>query len=226
MIYVIGISYSVEFAIKGLYENTIGRITEWVRGETPTPEDHMRAKCRRTMRRSSTRCRGTSFRSAKNSPRCLRSGATPSHLRTFERKFAFSADYGVKIGYAWLIASGLDASSDAEERNLLGPRAFPADVLAKEPRIKPCARSAPNAADPHAALQGVRRYPASLLDRGIAVAEIAGNREIFITVVAPKDASSRARRHGTVLARSRRAAGLPPRRPVRKSAASSRSAAI
>ena len=28
----------------------------------------------------------------------------------------------------------------------------------------------------------------SLLDRGIAVAEIAGNREIFITVVAPKDA--------------------------------------
>ncbi|HKS61350.1 MAG TPA: hypothetical protein VJT13_06615, partial [Xanthobacteraceae bacterium] len=39
MIYVIGISYSAEYAIKGLYENTIGRITEWIRGETRTPQD-------------------------------------------------------------------------------------------------------------------------------------------------------------------------------------------
>ena len=34
MIYVIGISYSTEYAIKGLYENTIGRVFEWIRGET------------------------------------------------------------------------------------------------------------------------------------------------------------------------------------------------
>ena len=39
MIYVIGISYSAEYAIKGLYENTIGRITEWIRGTTRTPQD-------------------------------------------------------------------------------------------------------------------------------------------------------------------------------------------
>ena len=39
MIYVIGISYSTEYAIKGLYENTIGRVFEWIRGETRTPQD-------------------------------------------------------------------------------------------------------------------------------------------------------------------------------------------
>ena len=33
MIYVIGVSYSVEYAIKGFYENTIGRVFEWIRGE-------------------------------------------------------------------------------------------------------------------------------------------------------------------------------------------------
>src|SRR5215217_7180497 len=30
MIYIIGISYSAEYAIKGLYENTIGRAFEWI----------------------------------------------------------------------------------------------------------------------------------------------------------------------------------------------------
>ena len=39
MIYVIGVSYSTEYAIKGLYENTIGRVFEWIRGETRTPQD-------------------------------------------------------------------------------------------------------------------------------------------------------------------------------------------
>ena len=39
MIYVIGISYSTEYAIKGLYENTIGRVFEWIRGEVRTPQD-------------------------------------------------------------------------------------------------------------------------------------------------------------------------------------------
>src|SRR5207248_1646669 len=39
MIYVIGISYSAEYAIKGLYENTVGRVFEWIRGEKRTPQD-------------------------------------------------------------------------------------------------------------------------------------------------------------------------------------------
>ena len=39
MIYVIGISYSTEYAVKGLYENTIGRVFEWIRGTRLTPQD-------------------------------------------------------------------------------------------------------------------------------------------------------------------------------------------
>src|SRR6478609_3708035 len=37
MIYVIGISYSTEYAIKGLYENTIGRVFDWTPGDTRAP---------------------------------------------------------------------------------------------------------------------------------------------------------------------------------------------
>jgi hypothetical protein len=39
MIYVIGVSYSTEYAIKGFYENTIGRVFEWIRGSARTPQD-------------------------------------------------------------------------------------------------------------------------------------------------------------------------------------------
>src|SRR5437870_5739433 len=39
MIYIIGVSYSIEYAIKGIYENTIGCVFEWIRGETRTPQD-------------------------------------------------------------------------------------------------------------------------------------------------------------------------------------------
>src|ERR1700712_5408931 len=39
MIYIIGISYSVEYAVKGIYENSIGRVFEWIRGDKRTPQD-------------------------------------------------------------------------------------------------------------------------------------------------------------------------------------------
>jgi hypothetical protein len=39
MIYIIGISYSLEYAVKGFYENTIGRVFEWIRGQKRTPQD-------------------------------------------------------------------------------------------------------------------------------------------------------------------------------------------
>jgi hypothetical protein len=38
MLGVIGSSFSIEYALKGLYENTVGRLTEWLAGHD-TPED-------------------------------------------------------------------------------------------------------------------------------------------------------------------------------------------
>ena len=39
MLHIIGVSFSVEMAVKGLYEKTIGRLTVWSRGDEKTPED-------------------------------------------------------------------------------------------------------------------------------------------------------------------------------------------
>lgn len=37
-------SFTVEYALKGAYENTVGRLTEWIGGHAPTGEDRYAAR--------------------------------------------------------------------------------------------------------------------------------------------------------------------------------------
>ena len=43
MLAVIGTSFSVEYALKGIYEGTVGRLSEWTAGHEPTEEDRYAA---------------------------------------------------------------------------------------------------------------------------------------------------------------------------------------
>jgi hypothetical protein len=189
MIYIIGVSYSIEYAIKGIYENTIGRVFEWIRGEKRTPQDEYA----RSVLQDYAAFLYTipwykyPFREKLDGLMAL-SAPTPSQARTWERDFALGSEYFIKIGYAWLIQKGLDASSDDEPRDIMFAVAtLPPEVLAAEPRIKPI-----RALSPQWQLVQTPRYKdfteivLGLLDRGIPLAEIAGNREIMITVIAPK----------------------------------------
>jgi hypothetical protein len=191
MIYVIGISYSAEYAIKGAYENTIGRVFEWIRGPKLTPQDEFA----RAVLQDYAAFLYTipwykyPFRDTLTGLLAI-SAPTPSTLRSWERDFALGTEYFLKIGYAKAIQKALDASSDDEPRDIMFVVAtLPPDVLAAEPRIKPI-----RALSPDWQLVQAPRYKAltdilsGLLDRGYRVAEIAGNRDIFITVIAPASA--------------------------------------
>jgi hypothetical protein len=191
MIYIIGISYSVEYAVKGFYENTIGRVFEWIRGDKRTPQDEFG----RAVLQDYAAFLYTipwykyPFREKLDGFMAI-STPTPSTARTIERGFALGSEYFVKIGYAALIQKLLDASSDDEPRDIMFVVAtLPPEVLAKEPRIKPI-----RSLSPQWQLVQTPRYQdfteivLGLLDRGIPVAEIAGNREIMVTVITPKDA--------------------------------------
>lgn len=188
MIYIIGVSYSVEYAVKGLYENTIGRVFEWIRGERRTPQDEFA----RTVMQDYAAFLYTipwyryPFREKLDGLMAI-SAPTPSKLRSRERDFALGAEYFVKIGYAALIQKALDAGGDDEPRDIMFAVAtLPPEVLAKEPRIKPV-----RALTQQWQLVQTPRYKAlteilqSLLDQGFGLAEIAGNHDILITVIAP-----------------------------------------
>ena len=188
MIYVIGISYSAEYAIKGLYENTVGRVFEWIRGEKRTPQDEFG----RAVLQDYAAFLYTipwykyPFREKLDGLMAI-SAPTPSNLRSRERDFALGAEYFVKIGYAALIQKALDAGGDDEPRDIMFVvAALPPQVLAKEPRIKPIRALAqqwqlvqtPRYKDFTEIVQG-------LLDQDYSLAEVAGNHDILITVIAP-----------------------------------------
>ncbi|MCP3471110.1 hypothetical protein NLM33_12310 [Bradyrhizobium sp. CCGUVB1N3] len=189
MIYVIGISYSAEYAIKGLYENTIGRVFEWIRGEKLTPQDEYA----RAVLQDYAAFLYTipwykyPFSDTLNGLAAI-SAPTPSNLRTWERDFALGTEYFIKIGYAAAIQKALDASDDDEPRDIMFVVAtLPQDVLGAEPRITPVRTLSPDwqlvQAPRYKALSEILN---KLLDGGHRLVEIAGNHEILITVIAPK----------------------------------------
>lgn len=187
MIYVIGVSYTIEYAIKGFYENTVGRVFEWIRGEKLTPQDEFG----RAVLQDYAAFLYTipwykyPFREKLDGLIAI-SSPTPSWLRSRERDFALGMEYFLKIGYASLIQKALDAGGDDEPRDIMFVVEAPPQMLAKEPRIKPI-----RALDARWQLVQAPRYKAfgeivqGLLDQSIGLAEIAGNHDILITVIAP-----------------------------------------
>ncbi|MBN8986847.1 MAG: hypothetical protein J0H42_01280 [Rhizobiales bacterium] len=188
MIYIIGISYSAEYAIKGFYENTIGRVFEWIRGEERTPQDVYARKVLQDYAAFLYTVPWFKFPFREKLDGLMAITArTESPLRTWERTFALGTEYYVKIGYAALIRKMLDASGDDEPRDIMFVVAtLPPDVLAREPRLKPIRTLTPQwqlvQAPRYKDLTEILR---SLLDQGFGLAEIAGNHDILITVIAP-----------------------------------------
>ena len=66
MLYIIGISFAAEMGIKGFYEETVGRVTAWLRGPERTPEDEFALKVADEYAPSCGRRRGTSSPSARS----------------------------------------------------------------------------------------------------------------------------------------------------------------
>ncbi|MBR1283790.1 hypothetical protein JQ597_17220 [Bradyrhizobium sp. AUGA SZCCT0177] len=192
MIYIIGVSYSIEYAIKGFYENTIGRVFEWIRGEERTPQDLYARKVLQDYAAFLYTVPWFKFPFREKLDGLMAiSARTDSPLRTWERYFALGTEYYLKVGYAALIQKALDAGGDDEPRDIMFAVAtLPPAVLAKEPRIKPI-----RTLTPQWQLVQTPRYKdfteilQSLLDQGFRIAEIAGNREILITVIAPDAAN-------------------------------------
>src|SRR5258705_1083103 len=179
VIYVIGISYSAQYALKGCYENTVGRVFEWIRGEKRTPQDEFS----RAVLQDYAGFLYTipwykyPFRQKLDGLMAI-SAPTPSNFRSWERDFALGVEYFVKIGYAALIQKALDAGGDDEPRDIMFVLAAqPPAVLAQEPRIKPI-----RPLNTQWRLVQAPRYKAlteilqGLLDQGFGLPEIAGNQ--------------------------------------------------
>jgi hypothetical protein len=105
MIYVIGISHTVEYVIKGIYENTIGRLSELFAPTPPTPEDLFARQYAYDYGQWLNTVPWYDFAFAERLAAFWDTipFSGPGPVRKGERRFAISAELGVKAAYGWLI---------------------------------------------------------------------------------------------------------------------------
>ena len=198
-LYVIGVSFSAEIAVKGAWERSVGALTAAWRGEVPTAADrfaHAVADDYAVFLRQT--------------PWFLYPfGATLKRfwhevpwrdelsLRGLERHVALSLEYGVKALYAKGIGAlaGLAPTVDTRIRSVV--RGLDPSDLSADPRIVPIERRA----DGTTVIETPRyraftEIVAGLAERGRDLVEIAGNDTILVTLVGPRDTPLPARGAG------------------------------
>jgi hypothetical protein len=139
MLWVIGTSYSAELALKGIYESTLGRLSEWSAGGERTPEDRLAAEVAQDYGRFIHDRPWYEYRFL---PRLwqvwMETPMWGDHpARSWERKGFLSLEYGVKAAYAGLIALATRAAYDAQPpRTELLVRRWPDSLLRVMPGLE------------------------------------------------------------------------------------------
>lgn len=177
MICVIGVSYSTELALKGIYENTIGRLTELISGRHALTKDMVLESYQQKVAQDYVDFIKIKpwyeypFYDKFKEFWALEENPKNSTIRRIERRFFFSSELLIKAAYGWLIGLGTQAAYDPEELTI----------------------KAAVVQDGHEKLVSIPRYQEftekvpQMIGEGNRFVEIAGNRTILLTFIAPRD---------------------------------------
>lgn len=190
MLSVIGVSYTYEYAFKGLYENTIGRVSEFL-GSTDTEEDRYAAVVAHEYGYSLPHSAWYNFPFG---PKLIglwteTSFFGPHFLRKIERKFALSLEYSIKATYGWAIKNATESTYSPEATEIyLVTEDIPTELLQKEPRIK-IIKNISN----ETTLVSLPRYDEfntvilKLAAQNVRILRIGDNANIMVSLIAPKE---------------------------------------
>lgn len=193
MIVVIGASYTAEYCLKGFYENTLGRLTEWLSPrdpwEPPTAEDRY---IQAFAREYATFIHATPWYEFPFAQKlqefwALSDASAGSVVRKWERRFAFTLELLFKTAWGWLIKQSSQAAYDPEDQMIQAWVKNGADaILGIDPGVR---QHEP--LDANTQLLSLPRYEpftqavTELANKGVRFVEIAGNTKILMTVIAP-----------------------------------------
>ena len=191
MLAVIGTSFSVEYGLKGIYEETVGRFTEWLSGHQPVEEDAYAYQVAKEyaefvhIRPFYEFHFGHSFTGLWKST----SWWGPHPVRKWERKLWLGLDYGVEALYCGLIEKASHGVYGVEDdRTFAWIGNTPDSVLANNPRIRKVKETGPQSY-----IVSIPRYQEfttiveDLASHGVEFKQIAGNEQIALTVLAPRE---------------------------------------
>jgi hypothetical protein len=191
MLAVIGTSFTVEYGLKGAYENTVGRFTEWISGRQATDEDRYAA---RVAQEYGAFVQDRPFYEFPFFPALRRLWADTTHwgphvFRKWERKAWLTLDYGIESVYCSLIELASHATYGVEEDVTYAlVENAPQGLLSAIPAVRNV-----KSLGTDSYIVGMPRYQKftdaaeQLLNAKARFVEIAGNRQIMVTAVVPRD---------------------------------------
>jgi hypothetical protein len=186
MLGTIGLSFTIENLIKGLYEKSIGRTTEWL-SSRDTPEDAFAAK---------TAVEYGAFMHMTpwyRFPFAARLEALwndiplkgPHALRKWERRLALSAEYGAKAVYGWMIGKAVESTDDPQPLQIHARVVLPAGArLGSDVNV--LRRDGPSTVVRLPRYEAFTQTAGRLLKQGVRFSDIAGNQEIAMTALVPR----------------------------------------
>jgi hypothetical protein len=191
MVMVIGVSTTVEYALKGTYEHTIGRLAEATKSGAPVPEEHFAARYAQSyvdFIRVDPWYK-FDFLAQLRQLRQEVPMSGPDLPRRWERRFVLSSELLVKEGYARLIKLGTQSIYDA-------PKPTTAVLLTRAPQPDPARHADLVVLDAGRGdgtvlatiprYEGFTTYGRWLASQGVDFVEIAGNRgEILVSELVP-----------------------------------------
>jgi hypothetical protein len=201
MLGVIGMSFWAENVAKGLYENTIGVLTENI-GFYHTDEDLF---ARKTAQEYAEFIHATPWYEFPFATKLKRLWTQtplwgPEPVRKWERRLVLSVEYTVKALYGWVI--GLGTRSVYQPEDLVihawlddAPERIFADTRIRKVKTLGL-RSYIVALPRYAAFTPV---VAALVKQGVRFHDLAGNNEILLTAIAPRELDLHAMSGGIVL---------------------------
>jgi hypothetical protein len=190
MLVVIGTSFSVEYVLKGAYEKTLGRLSEWSSNHQPVEEDRYAYSVARAYADFVHVRPFYEFQFARHVKGLWKE--TPlwaAHpLRKWERKLFLTLDFTVEAAYCWIIEKGTHATYGHEPAETYAwIDNASANTLQQFPRVKVVKQPGPRSF-----IVDIPRYQefttiaSALATHDVHFVEIAGNSQITVSVLAPQ----------------------------------------
>ena len=187
MVHVIGVSFTAELLLKAAYEETLGRIATWVRGEERAPLDDLSA--RQAANYAGFLRQVPWYRWDFSRDAAALEAARTGAFRDRERAVALGLEYRAKAAYAQAIGAAAAATGGDELSMRSVVAGLPAGELARIEGVTVIGER-PEGVEietpRYRAFTGIAR---ALAARGAEFVEVAGNDDILVTSIAeaPKD---------------------------------------
>jgi hypothetical protein len=188
MLIVIGSSFSLENVLKGAYENTAGRVTEWIAGDTKTQEDEFAAKVSQDYAEFLHQVPWYEYPYWQTLNQLWRDTdpTGPKLVRKWERKIVLSLEYSAKGIYGWLIKKATKSALGEAELEIAAvttnvPPSLESDIkVLKQINDQTQAVIIPR-------YEVFTEITKKLTAEKVKFISIAGNDEIMLTILSPNN---------------------------------------